>query len=286
MGTQLHQPDLNRIVDSIDRVASLPDVTVRLIEAANDPRSDAFRLLKIVSHDPALVARILKLVNSSYYGLSTPVASLAQGIALLGIRTVRNLAVATSLAAMFRGGELCAGFRASDLWTHSIAVAVAARELSQSAALSITDDAFMVGMLHDLGLLAVHEKFPDELRRICDDAQATGRNFCELEREELGFDHPQLGGAMARHWKFPDPVRCAIEFHHAPAECPSEHVKLATLIYLADTLCCQTNEGFTLTAPAQPIEDAIAVLGLSPDLIIQIRENLPALIARASPFKG
>jgi putative nucleotidyltransferase with HDIG domain len=276
---------LKQIVDSVDEVASLPDVTARIIQAVDDPRSSPLQLLKLVSHDPALVARILKLVNSSFYSLPNKIASLDRAIALLGMASVRNLAIATSLAGMFRGGQLCEGFGPRDLWTHSIAVAVVARELSKKLRLPLTDEAFLIGMLHDLGLLVIHQKLPRELRAICDLAKEEPAAMIEIERRTLGFDHQELGAALAMRWKFPSSVSNAIAFHHRPSDAPDEHKPITALIYVADTLCCQTDEGFNLTALRQETDDELLTLiPAARDVVVDVQASIKTLAQMACPF--
>jgi putative nucleotidyltransferase with HDIG domain len=278
---------LQQLVDSVDDVAALPDLTVQIIQAADDPHSNAFQLLKIVSHDPALVAKILKLVNSSFYSLPNKIGSLERAIPMLGMGGIRNLAIASSVASMFRGGAICNGFTTRDLWTHSIAVAVVARELSKKTKLPIVDEAFLVGMLHDLGLLVIHQKLPKQLRTICEFALKQDRNFFEIEREVLGFDHQDVGAALATRWKFPASVRNAIEFHHHPADAPAEHQRLTALVFISDTLCGHTDQGFNLTACFQQLDDAvIGLIPLAQDIIAETHSKLKELVDAASPFAG
>src|ERR1700690_1456656 len=108
--------DLQGVLESVDEVAPLPDITVRIMAAADDPRTNAFQLLKTVLHDPALASRILRLVNSSFYGLSSQITSLERAITLLGFNAVKNLAIASSVSALFQGGRLCLSFTMRDLW--------------------------------------------------------------------------------------------------------------------------------------------------------------------------
>src|SRR5205807_4666228 len=128
-------------------------VTVKIIQTVEDPKSSATQLHKIVAHDPALVTRILKVVNSAFYGLPGQIGSIERAIVLLGLNAVKNIAVAASLGQLFRGAKLCEGFTAKDLWTHCIAVGVAARELARQLKLPIADEAFLAGMIHDVGIL-------------------------------------------------------------------------------------------------------------------------------------
>src|SRR5689334_8842359 len=118
-------------VKKVTTLATLPEVTTQIISTVEDPKSSASQLHKIVAHDPALVTRILKVVNSAFYGLPGQIGSIERAIVLLGINAIKNIAVAASLGQLFRGVKLCDGFTAKDLWKHCVAVAVTSRELAK-----------------------------------------------------------------------------------------------------------------------------------------------------------
>lgn len=277
--------DVDSVVASVDQIAALPDITMRIVQAVDDPRSSALQLLKLVSHDPALAAKILRIVNSSFYGMSAEITSLERAIALMGLRTIRNLAVASSMSSLFRGGELCPGHTPRDLWMHSIAVAVCARDLAREMRLPMVDEAFLVGLLHDVGLLLIHQQFPGELRDICEQSRSGGQPLCELEREMFGFDHPRLGGTLAVKWKFPAMAVAAILYHHNPQDAPVEYRPLTALVYAADTIACQAGEGFALTASGQSLDDDLLALApVSREVVERTRGNLKELMQIASPF--
>src|SRR5881394_757917 len=168
--------------------AAVKKVTTRIVQTVEDPRSTASQLHKIVGHDPALVTRILKVVNSAFYGLPGQIGSVERAIVLLGLNAVKNLAVAASLGQLFRGVKLCEGFTAKDLWTHCIAVAVTARELARQMKVPIADEAFLAGLIHDTGILVSLQVWPDKLKTACETARTTERDFCEIEREIVGVD--------------------------------------------------------------------------------------------------
>src|SRR6187397_662121 len=155
----------------VTTLATLPEVTAKIVSTVEDPKSTAAALHKIVSHDPALATRILKVVNSAFYGLPGQIGSIERAIVLLGLNAVKNIAVAASLGQLFRSVKLCEGFTAKDLWTHSIAVAVAGRELAREMKVQIADEAFLCGMIHDIGLLVSLQTAPEQLRRICETVQ-------------------------------------------------------------------------------------------------------------------
>lgn len=120
------------------------------------------------TRDPALTARILKVVNSAFYGMPGRIGSVQRAILVLGMRGVKNLAIAASLGALFGDAAICEGFVARDLWVHSIAVAVAAQELARATKLAAPDEAFLAALVHDIGLLAALQARPAELQAVCE----------------------------------------------------------------------------------------------------------------------
>src|SRR5262245_60350661 len=177
----------------VTTIATLPEVTARIIKTVEDPKSTATQLHQIISHDPALVTRILKVVNSAFYGLPGQIGSVERAIVLLGLNAVKNIAVAASLGQLFRSVKLCDGFTARDLWTHCIAVAVTARELARQMKLPIADEAFLAGLIHDVGILVALHVHPEKLRTVCEKVKQEGGDFCAIERQTCGVDHQQLG---------------------------------------------------------------------------------------------
>ncbi|MGB7158701.1 MAG: HDOD domain-containing protein [Tepidisphaeraceae bacterium] len=270
-------------IKKVTAIATLPEVTNKIIITVEDPKASASTLHKIVSHDPALVSRILKVVNSAFYGLPGQIGSIERAIVLLGLNAVKNIAVAASLGQMFRGA-LCDGFTAKDLWTHCMAVAITSRELAKQMKAPIADEAFLAGMIHDLGLLVSLQVNPEQLRAACEKAKGSGgANFCEIEREVIGVDHQQLGEALAAHWKFPRSCQLVAGHHHQPALLSDNNRLLVTLVYVADTICCQANRGFNLTALEQKLDDAdLAGVQLDMSLVERTRTNLPNLLDGAA----
>jgi HD-like signal output (HDOD) protein len=239
-------------------------------------------LHKIVAHDPALVTRILKVVNSSFYGLPGQIASIERAIVLLGLNAVKNIAVAASLGQLFRGVKLCDGFTAKDLWTHCVAVAVTSRELAKGIQPAFADEAFLAGMIHDIGLLVSLQTAPEQLQRVCVEVRKGNANFCETERALTGVDHQMLGGGLAEMWKFPKACQIVARHHHDPIDLPEEFRPLVGIIYTADTLCCQEGQGFNLTALRQNLDD-FNLGDSAPDeaLILKVRTMLPTLVDSA-----
>src|SRR4051812_24464498 len=176
------QPLVTEALKKVTTLSTLPEVTSKIVTTVEDPKSTAAALHKLISHDPALITRILKVVNSAFYGLPGQIGSIERAIVLLGLNAVKNIAVAASLGQLFRGVKLCEGFTARDLWTHCVAVGIAARDLAKQLKVPLGDEAFLAGMIHDVGILVELQAFPEKLRQVCDAVQANGESFVDVER--------------------------------------------------------------------------------------------------------
>lgn len=278
---------VNQAVAKVAAIATLPEITSKIIVTVEDPRSSAAQLHKIVTHDPALVTRMLKVVNSAFYGLPGQIGSIERAVVLLGLNAVKNIAIAASLGQLFRGTQLCEGFTARDLWTHCVAVAVAAREMAREMKLTIVDEAFLAGMIHDVGILVALQTAPEKLRAVCDQARRSECDFCAAEREASGVDHQMLGMGLAEAWKFPRSCLLVTGNHHQPQALDEADRLLVCLVYAADTICCQAGKGFNLTAKHQRLEEIEACgVKIEPRLTSHIRENLSDLLGNAQAAFG
>jgi putative nucleotidyltransferase with HDIG domain len=244
-----------QIVDKLDTIGTLPEVTSRILETVNDPKSTPNDLYRVISHDPSLVTRILKTVNSAFYSRSTKVNSVERAIVLLGFDTIQKLSLAASVGKLFRGVKLCEGFTAKDLWTHCIAVGVIGREMARLCRKTLAEEVFLAGMVHDMGLLATLQVHPDQLRKVCEIAREDPTPFCVLEQDIVGVDHQMLGAALAEKWKFPAACRAIAEHHHHPDQTPEEFREVAAFVHVADCLAGQLKFGFNLTVLHQVMEE-------------------------------
>jgi HD-like signal output (HDOD) protein len=284
MPTAVEDPQVkvNQAVKKVSALATLPEVTSRIIQTVEDPRSTAARLHQIVSHDPALVTRILKVVNSAFYGLPGQIGSVERAIVLLGLNAVKNIAVAASIGQLFRAGKLCDEFSARDLWTHCIAVGVVARDLAKQMKSPIADEAFLAGMIHDIGILIELQIFPEQLAEVCEEAKGGARSFCDLERQIIGMDHQQLGSTLAEQWKFPRSCHLVAGYHHRPQGLIEQNRTLVNVVYVADTICCHSRHGFNLTAHTQELDPAdLERFQIEPAFIERSTARLDELMAVA-----
>ena len=237
---------VQKAIKEISHLATLPEVTMKIIKLVEDPDSTAQDLNKIITNDPALGARILKVVNSAFYGLPGQIGSTNRAIVLLGLNAVKNIAIAASLAKLFRGGQICPSFNARDLWQHSIAVGTCTRLLAAKANLGMPDEAFLAGLMHDIGIMvemqARRPQFVEALDRIKQDPSVKLR---QAEENIIGATHEAFGAALCKLWKFPASFAYVTGYHHHPLDLAPKHRALTGLVHVADVLSAQLELGFT-----------------------------------------
>lgn len=267
----------------IGEIATLPEVTAKIIAVVDDPKSTARDLHNIIKNDPALAMKILKVVNSAFYGLPGQVSDIDRAIVLLGLSAVKNIAISASISRLFNSDRISERFTARDIWKHSVAVAVAARQFCGAIGKrAFAEEGFLAGLIHDLGLLMERQAFPDQLKEVLRIATETGRPFCDIENEIIGVDHQVLGAALAAKWKFPRGLQTVIGYHHRIGNLAEDSRVPATLTYVADTLVCHERIGFYLTGEQQPLDDTmLESIGMTEDEFNAVREQLPSLVEEA-----
>ncbi|MFI4940363.1 MAG: HDOD domain-containing protein [Burkholderiales bacterium] len=223
---------LTDVIKNIRDLPALPAVVLELMNALEEEDSSAQVLAEKVSNDQALTAKTLRLANSSFYGLQSKVTTIAQAIAILGFNCVRNLVTATAVLGNFSTSKSEA-FNIHGFWRHSIATALCARSLARLLKAN-QDNAFMVGLLHDIGRLVLATRLPQYYENVLAYRGAQDCYAIEAERAVLGIDHAMVGQALAEHWKFPVLLQQAIADHHTPEN--QDKGALASIIHVADCI--------------------------------------------------
>lgn len=271
-------------IREISHIATLPEITLKIVELVEDPKSTAQDLHKVISNDPALCSRILKVVNSSFYGLPGQIASINRAIVMLGLNAVKNIAIAASLAKLFRGGELTPNFSARDLWNHSTSVAATCKIIADSLRLGLSDEAFLAGLIHDIGVMVEMQYDRNRLIEVletvkCDSNGVPQCNMRDVENKVFGACHTEFGAGLAEKWKFPKSFSLVTGFHHNPLELPAESRTLTTIVHIADRLAAEAAAGFRLDLQTLEVgADVRDAIKLSSEKFEEIRKNLPAAL--------
>lgn len=222
------------IVGAIDALPPLPAVALRVMQVAQDPKSSASDLAIVVSSDPGLSARILRIVNSAAYRRSREIGSVQEALVMLGFVQARNISISGAIAGAYSPDALNALFRIETFWRHSIAVAFKASELAGKSRRIDVPSAFTAGILHNIGRLAMFYHDPAGLDQAVAAAIAGDVPIEVVERESLGFDHTEVGDALAEKWKLPDEIRAAIHHHH---DADLHEATIAGVVAEADRFC-------------------------------------------------
>jgi len=266
---------IERAIRQAVRLATLPEVTARLLEVVENPDATATDIEGLIATDPVLSVRVLKVVNSPFYGLRAPVQSIAQATVMLGLNGIRNIAIAASLARLFRGGEFDASFSAQALWTNSMAVAAGARLIGERVGAD-GDELFLMGMLHDVGIMVALQAFPqtfgETLRAV---AGSPELRFRDAERRILGVTHEELGLAICREWHFPETIQHAVGYHHDPEAAPCASRQPVAIVCLADHLAARAGVGYVAMTRGEALPDSVlAQVGLHAQALEDIGAQL------------
>ncbi|MBI1336917.1 MAG: HDOD domain-containing protein [Phycisphaera sp.] len=227
---------LDRALGRVREVSTIPTVALQLIQAADDPAVNLSRLTRIVENDPALGTRLLRRVNSAAYGLRTKITSVQRAVAYLGFNAVRNLAITSTVAEVFKKDIQVGPYRRIGLWRHMVSVAVAGKFIAARLGWSDFEEVFLAGLLHDVGLIVedqyCHEHFLHVMRSLRE-----GSALLEIEQQVIGFDHAVYGARLAEGWKFPEHIVAVIRHHHGAMTYRGAHQRMVACVALANTLC-------------------------------------------------
>lgn len=215
-------------------VSSLPMVYTRINDAINNPRMSMNDIGKIISEDSGLSARLLRIVNSAFYGFPAKVESISRAVTIVGTQQLRALALATSVMNMFKGipGDIVS---MESFWRHSVACGLAARVIATYRRESNAEQFFTAGILHDIGRLILYVKIPDMARDALSRSQTRGELLFVTEREVIGFDHGAMGRALLQNWKLPAVLEEVVAFHNNPSGSTRFPVETA-IVHVADII--------------------------------------------------
>ncbi len=272
---------LERLFRHIGTVASLPAVGQRVLALTENELTSSEELRDAIQGDPVLVARILRRLNSSYFGLSQKIADVRTAVNLLGVREIRNLAITVFMSKMFENDGTHGNYRREGLWSHSVSVGVCARLVSRVCGRSMPEEAYVGGLLHDIGLILLDQTLRRHFVRVLDEI-GPDVPTCEAENQVLSFDHATLGGYVAQRWNFPSQIVDAITYHHHPLNYQGPHKEMVYLIAVANYLCSRAGRtSLGVHNVVAPPDEVYAGLGLDHVSLTIICSELEATLEKA-----
>lgn len=262
---------LEDVLKRIGDVSTLPHIALKVMNVAQDPHSAVADLAAVVEGDAPLATKVLRTINSAAYAVREKVTGLEQAVAYLGFNEIRNLAVTLSVSKIFQVPRTVGAYDRRNLWQHLVSVGLAARLLAVRCRLPNFEDAFLAGLLHDVGIILedqyVHEHFCRVMQALDE-----SRTLIEVEQELLGFDHTRLAYRMAKRWRFPDFVQGAIRYHHGAPEYTGENSPIVLCVEVANYLCTAKGISSVGKKLIRPPREAVQALKLT-------KQHLQALVA-------
>lgn len=236
METKLKQERLLRIIeDELQDLPPLPAVIMRVMQTVNDPTTSASDLNRLISTDQALASKVLRLVNSSYYGFPRKIATITNAVVILGFNTVRNLTTSLGVFNAFDAQGQKTALDRDAFWAHSMGVAVAASAIAKRKGIGTksVEEVFIGGLLHDIGKLFLDQYFPDQYAIAMKLAGAAKISIWEAEKTALGVGHALVGKRIAEKWNLPPSLTAMITLHHQPTYA-KEYFEITATIQAAD----------------------------------------------------
>ena len=235
-----------RIINKMQDIKSFPQFVLETMRKLNDPESNAADVAKSLSRDEGLVLRILKLANSAAYGMTRKISNISEAIALLGYKSVSNIVLAATVYSAMDKGLSGYALDRGELWRHSLMVAYTARKLAQLTEKVSTEDAYVGGLLHDIGKVILNDYVRFGYGIIVKMVEEKHIPFTEAEVQVLGFDHAAIGEILISKWDMPESYRTVVAYHHKPHELPEDKMQyqpLLDVVTLANTICLMLGIG-------------------------------------------
>jgi len=258
----------------------LPQVIGAVVKAADDPRTTARDLEKLIEQDAALTAKVLRVVNSPTYGVGH-LTSVGRALAVIGVNRVKGLLISVAFQNMLSDRTEVSSFNKLEYWRHSLAVANAAKLLGRLKMPYRAEEFFCAGLLHDIGLIVMDKFSPESLDRAIRVANSQNMTVYEAEVKVLEYNHAQLGGFLAAKWGFGESIKTMIEHHH-DRSCLKTPNDPAAFIMVADMIAHEA--GFTnqLTAPLYRLnEEILAAVDISMEMVGPIKDSVVEELVKA-----
>lgn len=236
-------PQLKQLIMTIRDLPAMPHIASKVLELSSDPETSAALLQQVIADDQAMTARILKIANSAMYACSRRIKTLSEAIVMLGFNSIRSLVVTSAARNLYTSGSARMGLKERLLWEHSLGSAFACRLLVAEQHPALMEEAFLAGLMHDIGKLVLNLQLPDRFEEIVQIVYNENRAFHQTERELLGFDHAQVGALLINKWKLSPVLEEIIGLHHTPQALASGH-PLLLFLDLANRLCHKCGIGF------------------------------------------
>lgn len=279
-------PTSDQVKALVSRIPGLPTLPV-IVQKLNDmmlnPRTTAKEVGRLISSDPALSAKILKIVNSSFYGFPSRITTVTHAIVILGFNTVKSVVLSSTVFDVFKSkGEN--EFKREEFWKHSVGCGAACRVIAREAGFSALEDFFIAGLMHDVGKIILDQYLHDDFQKVLATVKRDDCLFLEAEKKVLAVTHAEIGGWLFANWKLSKGLVQAVTHHHNPS-LADDALKITSVIHLGDIVCRALQCGSGGDAKIPRISPAAwDALGFTPPKLEAILRETDSEIEKAKVF--
>jgi HD-like signal output (HDOD) protein len=272
----------------IARMPSLSTTVTKVMETCNDPAVSPNDLNRVISLDPVLTGQVIKLVNSAYYSLVNEVTSLTRAIIMLGINTIKNLALSLSIVGVIKDRDAFRAFTIDEFWSHSICVGVAGKLIAAATGVPANEreEFFVAGLLHDLGKIPLNSCYPDDYQAVVKAVKTDNIPLYAAEQHQFGLNHCQVGATIAEKWTLNRNLADTLNYHHFPDRQEIEDKKFLTIMTLADMIAHMMTipNWDRLSLEGSAIEGLAGRINIDLDTFKELKEPVTAELEKARSF--
>ena len=224
----MDKAEIKKRLNDIQSLPTLPPIVSKLNEMVADEEITAVKLGKVIEKDQVLTSKLLKMVNSSFFGFPQRISTVSNAIVLLGFNVIKTLIVTSSIFEVMQASDV-------GLFEHSLGCATACGIIAKRRQIKNPEEVSTAGLIHDLGKIVLRSELPEEYEAIVAEAREKGRYMREVEKERIGIGHGEIGGMLARQWNLPERLVFPIEYHHKPEQAP-DFKEIAAIVHFSDIL--------------------------------------------------
>jgi len=240
--------EMQKILDRIEDIPTLPTIASKIMSTANTPTSSAKQIAEILNRDQALTFKVLRMANSAYYAVTDPVKTVDRAIVVIGFNRIKNIVMRVSAMSALSNKKVNSPlFNMTRFWEHSIGVAICSSIIAKMQGLPKPEEIFTAGLLHDIGKLILAQYLTDSFNEVAKKVYREGISFIDAERAVIGVDHTHIGKWLSNKWRLSEELKLVIaEHHHPPSDTLilGEYAISVVIVYLADVMCRKVRVGF------------------------------------------
>ncbi len=232
----------DKILNSVKELPPMPQVVFKTKELIADPNSDAKKIAEVIETDQAIATKVLKVANSSYFGMSGKISSISHASVVLGHKVLGEIVTLAGTEGILDGRLKGYGYDSKDLWKHSLAVAFGSKIIANSKNPALVEEAQMAGLIHDVGKIILDSHIVEKKEEIESYMEKEEKTFLEAESHYFGFNHADIASEVCKKWNFPESINFAIKYHHQPAN--SDGNELSYILHMADYIAILSGIGY------------------------------------------